>query len=203
VRGFVDSTFAGRSRRRKSPYIIVLALILGCGTYFAQHDGILVSAKKTIVVNQPGQYPVVHYTDGDTITVSMNGHDETIRFIGVDTPETHDPRKPVQCYGPAAAAFTKNTISAQGSQVRLAADDLSTNRDRYGRLLRYVYLPDGTLFNQMLIAKGYAFYYPYFPFTRSDDFAAAEKQAQDGFKGLWGNCHPIATDSGGYTSNPE
>jgi len=163
----------------------------------------LTVAQKSVVANQPGQYPVVHYTDGDTITVNMNGTDETIRLVGVDTPETHDPRKPVQCYGPAAAAFTKNTLSAQGSKVRLAADGLSSNRDRYNRLLRYVYLPDGTLFNQKLIEEGYGFYYPYFPFTKSDDFAAAEKRAMVANRGLWGNCHPTPTDGGGYTSNPQ
>ncbi len=160
-------------------------------------------AGKSVETHQPGLYRIVRFSDGDTITVNMNGNDETIRFIGVDTPETHDPRKPVQCYGPAASAFTKNTITAAGSMVRLAADSLSNNRDRYNRLLRYVYLPDGTLLNLKLIREGYGFYYPYFPFSKSKDFETAQKQAQAEYRGLWGNCSPTPTDGGGYRSNDQ
>jgi micrococcal nuclease len=161
------------------------------------------SAKKTIEANQPGMYRITRYSDGDTITIDMLGTSETIRFIGVDTPETHDPRKKVQCYGPAASAFTKNTLTAAGSKVRLAADSLSNNRDRYNRLLRYVYLPDGTLLNLKLIQEGYGFYYPYFPFTKSTEFDTAQQQAKTAAKGLWGNCTPKPTNGGGYTSNDQ
>ena len=69
--------------------------------------------------------------------VDMDGHNETIRFIGVDTLEVKDPRKPVQCFGKSASQFTKNLIGNQS--VRLEADPTNTNRDRYNRLLRYVY----------------------------------------------------------------
>lgn len=179
----------------------VLSLFVWAGQEFDWFAGAQDSIRGGIVENQPGQYKVVRYSDGDTITIDMNGKHETIRFIGVDTPETHDPRKPVQCYGPAASAFTKNTLTAAGSKVRLGADSLSSNRDRYDRLLRYVYLPDGTLFNEKLIREGYGFYYPYFPFTRSADFEKAQDAAKAEAKGLWGNCTPIPTDGGGYTSN--
>jgi endonuclease YncB( thermonuclease family) len=103
-----------------------------------------------------------------------------------------------QCYGPAAAAHTQNVIKAAGGKVRLVSDSLSTNRDRYNRLLRYVYLPDGTDVNKLNIEQGYAFYYPYFPFSKKAEFAAAEKSAQDAKKGLWGACTPTPTDNGGY-----
>jgi micrococcal nuclease len=122
-----------------------------------------------------------------------------VRLIGVDTPETHKPNTPVQCYGPAAAAFTKNTIANQ--PIRLVSDSLSTDRDRYNRLLRYVYLTDGSNFNEKLIQNGYGFYYPYFPFTKSDQFAADQLAAQTAHKGLWGNCSPKPTDGGGFVSN--
>lgn len=191
------------SRRRRSSAITALLALISLCIYFGQQYGWFTSATKEVVTSQPGQYQVVAFSDGDTIKVDMSGKTETIRFIGVDTPETHDPRKKVQCYGPAASAFTKNTITAAGSHVRLAADSESSNRDRYNRLLRYVYLPDGTLFNEKLIADGYGFYYPYFPFTKSAEFAAAQKQAQAATKGLWGNCHPIANSDGGYTSNDQ
>ncbi|HSH18059.1 MAG TPA: thermonuclease family protein [Candidatus Saccharimonadales bacterium] len=190
------------SRRRKQTSVVsVIVAVLSLFVWLSQEYGWFANAKQDMVASQPGQYKVVRFSDGDTITVDMNGKNETIRMIGVDTPETHDPRKPVQCYGPAASAFTKNTITAAGSQVRLAGDSLSSNRDRYDRLLRYVYLPDGTLFNERLIREGYGFYYPYFPFTKEKEFEAAQKTAREGNKGIWGNCNPKPTDRGGWVSN--
>lgn len=189
------------SRRRKTSAVTVIVAVISLFIYVGQEFGWFANAQIGIVENQPGQYKVVRFSDGDTIAVDMNGKTETIRFIGVDTPETHDPRKPVQCYGPAASAFTKNIISDK--RVRLAGDSLSSNRDRYDRLLRYVYLPDGTLLNEKLIRDGYGFYYPHFPFTKSKDFEAAQKAAQAENKGLWGNCNPKPTNGGGWTSNDQ
>jgi micrococcal nuclease len=166
----------------------------------AQHYSWFSTATKKVETAQPGLYSVSRFVDGDTIVVNMNGKDETLRFIGVDTPETHKPNTPVQCYGPAASAFTKNIIGT--NKVRLALDPESTNRDRYNRLLRYVYLPDGTLVNLKLVQEGYGFYYPYFPFTKSDEFSKAQDAAKAANKGVWGNCTPIPTDKGGYTSPP-
>jgi len=166
---------------------------------FAQRAGWVKVTIQVIARNQPGLYSVAYFVDGDTIALNMNGKTEKVRFIGVDTPETHKPNTPVQCYGPAAAAFTKSFIGNQ--RVRLVSDSLSTDRDRYGRLLRYVYLPDGTNLDEKLIQEGYGFYYPYFPFTESTQFAADEQSAMSAHKGLWGNCHPTPTDSGGYVSN--
>jgi len=159
------------------------------------------SFKEQIVASQPGLYKVSRFVDGDTVEVSMNGHTEKVRFIGVDTPETHKPNTPVQCYGPAAAAFTKRTIG--NNELRLVADPKNTDRDRYDRLLRYVYLPDGTLVNKAIIEQGYGFYYPYFPFSKKDEFAAAQNQAQAEKRGLWGNCSLTKTDRGGYLSNTQ
>jgi endonuclease YncB( thermonuclease family) len=148
---------------------------------------------------QPGYYKVSKFVDGDTIAVSMNGQDQRIRFIGVDTPETHDPRKAVQCYGMAAAAFTKRLIGTQ--PIRLEADPQGTNRDRYDRLLRYIYLQDGTLVNTELIKQGYGFAYTSFPFTKKEEFRAYQKQAMASNKGLWSTCQPTPNQYGGYTSN--
>lgn len=188
------------SRRSSKRHISLLLALVALFVWFGQRQGWFMSAAKGVETNQPGLYSINHFVDGDTIAVDMNGTSETIRFIGVDTPETHKPNTPVQCYGPAAAAFTKNTIGSQ--KVRLASDSRSTNRDRYNRLLRYVYLPDGTLLNEKLIQEGYGFYYPYFPFTKSAQFNADEQSAIAAHKGLWGNCHPIQKDQGGYVSNP-
>jgi micrococcal nuclease len=142
---------------------------------------------KTFLKYEPGSYAVKAFNDGDTIVVDMNGTDETVRFIGVDTPETHKPNSPVQCYGPEASVYTKKRIGT--SRVRLVADRLTTNRDRYDRLLRYVVLEDGTYLNKELIEKGYAFAYD-FPFARNQEFHDAMDATRADKKGLWSSCQP-------------
>lgn len=186
-----------RRLRKKHGISLVVLLIIAFISY-GQSQGWFNGVTKGVETTQPGLYSINHYVDGDTIVVNMNGSPETIRFIGIDTPETHKPNTPVQCYGPAAAAHTQNAIKAAGGKVRLVSDSLSTNRDRYNRLLRYVYLPDGTNLNQLNIEQGYAFYYPYFPFSKKTAFAAAEASAQAAHKGLWGACTPTPSDDGGY-----
>lgn len=167
----------------------------------ATQSGWLNNLSQSAQQNQPGLYSINHYVDGDTIAVNMNGSVETIRFIGVDTPETHKPNTPVQCFGPQAAAYTKAQISRFG-KVRLSADPLDTNRDVYGRLLRYVYLPDGTLLDEQIVRQGYGFAYLDFPFSKKVQFASAQQAAQTTHAGLWANCHPTINKYGGYTSNP-
>lgn len=136
---------------------------------------------------QPGQWTVVRDVDGDTIDVQQGGTRETVRLIGVDTPETHDPRKPVQCFGEAAAAHTKALVA--GKDVRLEADSEDSDRDKYHRLLRYVYLPDGTLLNAELIQDGWGFAYVVFPFEKLDAFRALEASARSAGSGLWSGCN--------------
>lgn len=135
-----------------------------------------------------GSYRVTFFVDGDTIAVDMGGHEERIRFIGVDTPETHKPNTPVQCFGPEASDYTKQLIGTK--PVRLVADPEGDNRDRYDRLLRYVYLPDNTLVDQKLISDGYGFAYVSFPFSKRAEFAAAQVEAQNAKRGLWARCQP-------------
>jgi micrococcal nuclease len=189
-----------RSNRLLPPLgLIIIGLLIAL--IIMQRTSWKHTISQTLQRGQPGLYSVNHFVDGDTIAVNMNGKVEKVRLIGVDTPETHKPNTPVQCYGPAAAAFTKTTVG--NSRVRLVSDSLSTDRDRYGRLLRYVYLPDGSDLDEKLIENGYGFYYPYFPFSKSETFAAAEQSAMATKKGLWAKCQPSATDSGGYVSNPQ
>ncbi len=191
-----------RLNRKQQAFLPVIVLVLTLIVYIGQQHGLFGGIRQAAEVNQPGLYRVTKFDDGDTIAVDMNGTIETLRFVGVDTPETHDPRKPVQCFGPQASAYTKKLISDGGGKVRLGSDPYSTNRDRYNRLLRYIYLPDGTLVNENLIQNGYGFYYPYFPFSKSDQFNSDEQAAKNAKKGLWAACKPIPTDSGGYTSPP-
>lgn len=186
--------------RRRHLWLSVAVALLSYGVFWGQQQGWFGRLSGNLAVNQPGTYSVNHFVDGDTIAVNMNGQVEKVRFVGVDTPETHKPNTPVQCYGPNAAAYTKQRIGQQ--RVRLVSDALSTDRDRYGRLLRYVYLPDGTNLDEALIQNGYGFYYPYFPFTKATRFSADEQQAISSRKGLWTTCKPTPTSDGGYVSNP-
>lgn len=185
-------------RRRKPLWLVLIILVVGI---LGQRYGWFAQASSTIVQNTPGSYAVVEFADGDTVVVKMNGKNERVRLIGVDTPETQDPRKPVQCFGQAASEFTKNLIGNQ--TVRLEADILSSNRDRYNRLLRYAYLPDGRLVNAEIIKEGFGFAYTSFPFTKSEEFRAYETNAREANRGLWSQCQP-ETDSRGFIhSNPE
>jgi micrococcal nuclease len=149
---------------------------------------------------QPAQNgEVVRFVDGDTFSVNLAGKQETIRLIGVDTPETVAPDTPVQCYGPAASAYIKNLV--ENKLVRLESDPSNEDRDRYGRLLRYAYLPDGRLVQQEIIRNGYGFAYTVYPFTQKDAFVTAENSAREAGKGLWDNCTVTETD-GRKQTNP-
>ena len=123
----------------------------------------------------------IRAVDGDTLVVDLNGTREKVRLIGVDTPETVHPSKPVQHFGKEASAFTK--WMAAGKKVRLEYD--GQKRDRYGRLLAYVYLQDGTFLNAEIIRQGYGFAYTRFPFKYMDQFRQHEKEAREASRGLW------------------
>ncbi len=172
--------------------LVLVALILVAVLFWPKVD--YKKLFRAAEVAQPGLYKVDHFNDGDTIAVDMNGSIETVRMIGIDTPETHRPDTPVQCYGVEASKFTKDLIG--DSKVRLVADPINTNRDRYGRLLRYVYLPDGRLIEEELIKNGYAFSYTQFPFEKTEQFDQLEQTAQATGAGLWSKCSVTVEDNG-------
>ena len=132
---------------------------------------------------------VVRVIDGDTILVrGGGGRIEDVRLLGIDTPETVDPRKPVQCYGPAASAFAKHLET--GRAVTLAYD--RELHDRYGRFLAYVWLAGRRpLFvNAVLVQRGYARSYPFAPNTaHAALFAELERSAAVAGRGLWRACN--------------
>ena len=131
---------------------------------------------------------VVRAVDGDTIIVEGgDGRIEDVRLLGIDTPETVDPRRPVGCYGPEASAFTKHLVT--GRRVTLRYD--RELHDRYGRFLAYVWLAGRRpLFvNAELVRRGYARSYPFPPNTaHAALFAALERSAAVAGKGLWHAC---------------
>lgn len=184
------------SRRSLLFWWLIFISLIAIGTYFALRLGHLDISLRT---SQPGFYSVARFVDGDTIDVNMNGKVETIRMIGIDTPETHRPNTPIQCYGPEAAAYTKKLIGNQ--PVRLQADALDTNRDRYGRLLRYIYLPDNTLVEKRLITEGYGFAYTQFPFEKALVFKTYEQDAKTAGRGLWSACQVMVEANGREQTN--
>jgi micrococcal nuclease len=121
---------------------------------------------------------VTRVVDGDTLIVQSVGR---VRLIGVDTPETVDPRRPVQFFGKEASAFTSRM--AQDKVVRLDFDVERT--DRFGRTLAYVYLPDGTSLNAEIVKQGYGHAYTQFPFRYSAEFQGYERDAREASLGLW------------------
>ena len=131
---------------------------------------------------------VVRVVDGDTIIVrGPGGRTEDVRLIGIDTPETVDPRRPVGCYGPEASAYAKHLLTGRAVILRY---DRETN-DRYGRFLAYVWLTGShaQFVNARLVELGYARAYPFPPNTAHEAlFAALERQAAIGGQGLWGMC---------------
>jgi micrococcal nuclease len=130
-------------------------------------------------------YPVTKIIDGDTIKITMNGKDETVRLLGVDTPELVDPRKPVQCFAASASAETKRLLT--GASVSLEIDPTQGDRDRYGRLLAYVLLPEGINVSELLIRNGFAHEYTYEnnPHRYQVKFLQAENEAREEKRGLW------------------
>ena len=116
--------------------------------------------------------------DGDTLLLADG---ERVRLIGVDTPETKHPQKPVERFGQEAYLFTKRM--AEGKEVRLEYD--WQRKDRYGRLLAYVYLMDGTFLNAEIIKQGFGFAYTKYPFRYLDEFRKFERDAREAKKGLW------------------
>ena len=127
---------------------------------------------------------VIRVVDGDTIHVSLNNKDITIRMIGIDTPETVDPRKPVQCFGKEASNHAHQLLD--GTIVYLEQDISQGDYDKYNRLLSYIWMPDGRLFNQVMITEGYAFEYTYhLPYKYQSQFKDAQRNAQSLQLGLW------------------
>lgn len=129
--------------------------------------------------------------DGDTIVVNSMGDREHVRMIGIDTPETVHPTKPVGCFGPEASHRTTQLLPV-GEQVLLVRDE--EIRDRYGRLLAYVYRSsDGLFVNLELVRSGYATAYRFPPNdTLAAQFSRAESQARRAGLGMWSRCKGLA-----------
>lgn len=130
-------------------------------------------------------YTVIKVVDGDTIKILYEGVEETVRLIGIDTPETVHPNKPVECFGQEASERMKELVEGKG--VNIMFDKTQGMRDKYGRLLLYVWVED-IFVNKQMVIDGYAYEYTYStPYIYQKEFKEAQSEAQGSRVGLWGD----------------
>ena len=195
---------SGVGRRRSAPLaqaaglIVVVALATGCtGTLDADPSTSATTSLTTATTSDSaaGVGPVTRVVDGDTFVVDLAGGEEKVRVLGIDTPERDE------CgYAEASAAATR---LLRGATVTLNADPTQDDRDRYGRLVRSVQLPDGSDLGHHLVADGFAREYTYDkPYTRQADYRAAQSDAAGAGRGLWaaGSCGGFAAATAGSTT---
>lgn len=152
--------------------------------------------------NQYTYYSITEVVDGDTVKVNISGTNETLRLIGLDTPETVDPRKPVQCFGKEASNKGKELLI--GKKVRIEKDSTQGDKDKYGRTLAYIYTEGGLFYNKYMIEQGYAHEYTYStPYKYQAEFKQAQKTAEQNKAGLWSpsTCNGV-TNQTENTSTP-
>ena len=174
-------------RSRKKAILGLLGLLVVLVIAYLRRDG---AGPDAPAIGRPSPTPsasvpvsearlCIRVIDGDTLELAGG---ERVRLIGVDTPESVDPRRAEEVFGREAAAFTRR--QAEGQRVRLEYDEES--RDSYGRLLAYIFLPDGTLLNAEIIRQGYGFAYTRFPYRRQAEFVALEREAREQRRGVCG-----------------
>lgn len=151
--------------------------------------GVFVFTQSSPIKNQASMLretaKVSKVVDGDTVEASLNNKKEIIRLIGIDAPETVYPKMPAQCFGQEASNKAREILS--GKTIILESDPTQGDRDEYGRLLRYVFLQDGTNFNKFMISEGYAHEYTFKGsfYKYQSEFKDTGVKAQENKKGLW------------------
>lgn len=174
---------------RKQSKILTTLLTLFIAALFSIHKG----DPALIGINTPASnsptsatssYRVTHVVDGDTVDIERDGVTIRVRLLGINSPESVDPRRPVECFGKEASRYAKNILDNQ--EVLLVTDPSQGMLDKYGRTLAYVFLLDARNFNQQMIAEGYAYEYTYNkPYRYQYAFKQAEYATQREEKGLW------------------
>jgi micrococcal nuclease len=181
-----------RGRRRLVLVLLLVALLAGCDGYLGGGGGGKAPPALTTTSAERASWPdppkdavaakVERVVDGDTFIARVRSRRERIRVIGVDTPESVDPNRPDEPFGKEASDFAKHYLD--GETVRLAGD--AEPRDRYGRMLAYVWLPDGTFWNALLAAEGYAQQLTIPPnVTYASLFRRLVSEARRNDRGLW------------------
>lgn len=161
--------------------VLFLCSCLPVGSFNVTDTGITANVTYKAVISSYEQAFCTRVVDGDTIEVEINGGKYKVRYIGIDTPETVDPRRPVGYFGKEASVKNKELVL--NKKVQLEKD--ISNTDKYGRLLRYVYVDD-IMVNQELVRLGYATAATYPPDVKYVyKFVQAEQEAKINKRGLW------------------
>ncbi len=187
--------------KRKIIFLLISLAVIIAGIYF-QNQAKIRNAKvsgiqtyqydKTVKTIEGQPIKVAYAIDGDTIVLVNGDH---MRYVGIDTPEEFDQRKPVQCFAKEAAERNKQLVDGQTIIFRKDMDI----KDKYDRWLGFVYLVDGTFVNLELVKQGYAFAYPYPPdISKASEFKAAEDYARTNKLGLWNGQCIVTILSGGH-----
>ena len=139
---------------------------------------------KDKIVYTDTDYTVTYVVDGDTIDISKNNETKRVRLLGINTPESVDPRRAAECFGEEASDYTKKELL--GDIVSIETDPSQDLYDKYGRLLAYVYESDGEMINRKLIANGYAYEYTYdVAYKYQQEFKTLQNLAKNQKRGLW------------------
>ena len=170
----------------KIKIILISIIILVCGTLAYVSTPKEKIKLKPPEIDQNKLYEVVNVLDGDTFEIKIDKKVWKVRMLGIDTPETLDPRKPVQCYGKEASDKSKEILT--NKSVKIEIDETQDALDKYGRILTYVYLGDNFV-NEYLLQEGFAREYKYSKkYKFQTEFRKIEKEAKKEKKGLWLSC---------------
>ena len=163
--------------------LLTSAVLCGCSTRLGGRDA---APALTSVV--PSSATITKVVDGDTFHVAVPGGSDVVRVLGFDSPETKDPRKPIQCWGPQASTYAAQALA--GQHVTLVADPTQSDRDRYHRLLRYVHLTNGDDYSLTAITAGMGRVYTYEhgPVQEYPQLEQVQRVAAAAHRGLWGGC---------------
>ncbi len=191
-------TGAQRQARRLGRKAMLFLILAGvsAGLIIADRSGFLGAKPKGDFEKYDGKtFRVTHHVDGDTFDIDIpdGNHSRTrLRLWGVDTPETVKPHTPPQHFGKEASDFVKQQTF--GKEVKIELEPGRNSRDKYGRLLAWVTLPDGRLLNRVLVEEGYAYVYlgegSQYDHHLKSEFIRLQKQAMENFRGLWKNVTP-------------
>ena len=180
---------------RRSFFVIILAATF---VFVADHRTFVTTTSPTklatslvssssVPVIKLVAYPLERVVDGDTILILDSGKKEYVRMVGINSPESVDPRKPVECFGKEASAHLKDLLAGQ-TGVNLEVDPSQGTRDKYGRLLAYVFRADGLDLGKQMIVDGYAYEYTYnLPYKYQAEYKTAQSLARATGRGLWKN----------------
>jgi micrococcal nuclease len=176
--------------KRKNKIVLVCVVVLACIVVILIVLPESISRQKIVSLDPRVLYRVESVIDGDTFTLSIQKKSITVRMLGIDTPETVDPRKDVQCYGVEASQEARKLL--EGRSVRLVMSPQREVLDKYGRYLAYVYRDDEIFINEHLLETGFAREYTYGKaYSLQREFRRLEQEAKQQKKGLWRKCKEI------------